>query len=47
MGVDVYFDEQNIHSMSADGELMLTILASYALVMWFSRNVVWRSRLPV
>jgi len=28
--VDVYFEEQNIHTMSADGELMLTILASYA-----------------
>ena len=30
MGVDVYFEEQNIHTMSADGELMLTILISYA-----------------
>ena len=30
LGVDVYFEEQNIHSMSGDGELMLTILASYA-----------------
>lgn len=30
IGVDVFFEEQNIHSMSADGELMLTILASYA-----------------
>ena len=29
-GVDVYFEEQNILSLSADGELMLTILASYA-----------------
>lgn len=28
--VDVYFEEQNIHSKSNDGELMLTILASYA-----------------
>ncbi len=28
--VDVFFEEQNIHSMSADGELMLTFLASYA-----------------
>lgn len=26
----VYFEEQNIHTMSADGELMMTILASYA-----------------
>lgn len=30
LGVDIYFEEQNIHTMSADGELMLTILASYA-----------------
>lgn len=30
LDVDVFFEEQNIHTMSADGELMLTILASYA-----------------
>jgi len=30
LGVDVFFEEQNIHTMSADGELMMTILASYA-----------------
>ena len=30
MGIDVYFEEQNIHTISSDGELMLTILASYA-----------------
>ena len=30
IGVDVFFEEQNIHSLSADGELLLTILASYA-----------------
>lgn len=29
-GVDVYFEEQNIHTMSGDRELMMTILASYA-----------------
>lgn len=28
--VDIYFEEQNIHTMSSDGELLLTILASYA-----------------
>ena len=28
--VDVFFEEQNIHSMSGDGELLLTFLASYA-----------------
>lgn len=30
LGVDIYFEEQNIHTMSGDGELMMTILASYA-----------------
>ena len=30
LGIDVYFEEQSIHTISADGELMLTILASYA-----------------
>ncbi len=30
IGVDVYFEEQNIHTISSDGELMLSILASYA-----------------
>ena len=27
LGIDVFFEEQNIRTMSADGELMLTILA--------------------
>ena len=30
LNVDVYFEEQNIHTMSEDGKLMLTILASFA-----------------
>ncbi len=30
LNVDVYFEEQRIHSLSADGELVLTFLASYA-----------------
>lgn len=30
IGVDVYFEEENIHSISTEGEFMLTILASYA-----------------
>jgi DNA invertase Pin-like site-specific DNA recombinase len=44
MGVDIYFEEQNIHSMSADGELMLTILASYAQEesLSASTNQKWR-----
>ena len=30
IGVDVWFEEEGIHSMDGDGELMLTILASFA-----------------
>lgn len=43
-GVDVYFEEQNIHTMSADGELMMTILASYAQEesLSASENQKWR-----
>ncbi len=46
IGVDVYFEEQNIHSKSADGELMLTILASYAQAesLSASENQKWRIR---
>ena len=46
MGVDVLFEEQNIHSLSADGELMLTILASYAQEesLSASENQKWRIR---
>lgn len=42
--VDVFFEEQNIHTMSADGELMLTILASYAQeeARSASENQRWR-----
>lgn len=46
LGVDVYFEEQNIHSMSGDGELMLTILASFAQEesLSVSENCKWRIR---
>ena len=46
LGVDVYFEEQNIHSMSGDGELMLSILASFAQEESFSvsENCKWRIR---
>ncbi len=46
MGVDVYFEEQNIHTLSADGELMLSILASYAQEesLSASENQKWRIR---
>lgn len=44
LNVDVFFEEQNIHTMSADGELMLTILASYAQEesRSASENQLWR-----
>ena len=44
LGTDVFFEEQNIHSISADGELMLTILASYAQEesLSASENQKWR-----
>lgn len=46
LGVDVYFEEQNIHTLSGDGELMLTILASYAQEesRSASENQKWRVR---
>ena len=46
LGVDVYFEEQNIHTISANGELMLTILASYAQEesLSASENQKWRIR---
>lgn len=44
LGIDVYFEKENIHSMSGDGELMLTILASFAQAesRSASENVKWR-----
>ena len=45
-GVDVFFEEQNIHTMSGDGELMMSILASYAQEesRSVSENQKWRIR---
>lgn len=46
MGVDCYFEKENIHTLSSDGELMLTILASYAQEesLSVSENCKWRIR---
>ena len=43
-GIDVFFEEQNIHSISEDGELMLTLVASIAQAesLSCSENVRWR-----
>ena len=44
--VDVYFEEENMHSIGGDGEFMLTILASYAQAesLSVSENCKWRIR---
>ena len=46
LGVDIFFEEQNIHTISTEGELMLTILASYAQAesLSASENQKWRIR---
>jgi len=46
MGIGVFFEEQNINTLSGDGELMLTILASYAQEesRSVSENIKWRIR---
>ena len=46
IGVDVFFEKENIHTMSGDGELMLTILSSYAQEesRSVSENCKWRLR---
>ena len=44
LGIDIYFEEQNIHTISAEGELMLSILASFAQAesLSASENQKWR-----
>lgn len=44
LNIDVYFEKENIHSLSGDGELMLTILASFAQEesRSVSENCKWR-----
>jgi DNA invertase Pin-like site-specific DNA recombinase len=46
LGIDMIFEEQKIHTLSGDGELMLTILASYAQEesRSASENQKWRIR---
>lgn len=46
MGISVYFEEQNIDTSTADGELILSILASYAQEesLSASENQKWRVR---
>lgn len=44
LGIDVFFEEQNIHTLSSEGELILTILAGYAQeeALSVSENQKWR-----
>ena len=46
LGVDVFFERERIHSISPDGELMLTILASFAQEesLSVSENCKWQIR---
>ena len=46
LGIDVYFEKENIHSLSEDGELMLTLLSSFAQEesLSVSENCKWRIR---
>ena len=46
IGVDVYFEKENIHSISDEGELLLTLLASFAQEesRSISENVKWGIR---
>jgi len=46
INVEVYFEKENIHSLSGDGELMPTILASFAQEesRSVSENCKWRIR---
>ena len=44
IGVDVFFEEQNLHSMSSEGEMVLTFLSSFAQeeARSVSENMRWR-----
>ena len=46
LGIEVRFEKENINSLSGDGEVMLTLLASFAQeeVTSISNNVKWRVR---
>jgi DNA invertase Pin-like site-specific DNA recombinase len=46
LGVDIFFEEQGLHTLSGEGELLLTILASYAQEesRSVSENIKWRKR---
>ena len=38
LNIDVFFEKENLHSLSANGELMLTLLARSTLTFEFKDN---------
>ncbi len=46
IGVDVFFEEQNLHTLSQEGEMVLTFLSSFAQeeARSVSENMKWRIR---
>lgn len=46
LGIDIFFEKENIHTLSTDGELMLALLSSFAQEesRSASENVKWRIR---
>lgn len=46
LGIDCYFEKENMHSISPDGELLLTLLAMYAEeeARSVSENIRWKVR---
>ncbi len=46
LGIDIYFEKENMHSISPDGELLVTFLAMYAEeeARSASENQLWRIR---
>lgn len=44
LGVDVFFEEQHLHTLGSDGEIVLTALATYAEAeaVSMSENMKWR-----
>lgn len=46
LGIDVYFEKENLHSFSSDGELLLTLMAAFAESESesMSENIKWGKR---
>lgn len=46
LGIDVYFEKENLHSISPDGELLLTLMAAFAESesVAMSDNIKWGKR---